>query len=84
MGHKVRAIVSQAPSLDGLANIMFIMRQRGVVASMRIALMGLTDMCRGLFGLSPAYIRMFGKEKTGFPVLELSADEVISLDIAVY
>lgn len=76
LGNTVKAIISQAPSLDGMTNLMLIMKQRGLVTSVRMVFMGMTDMCRGLFGLNPAYVPMFGRERHGFAILELSPDEV--------
>ncbi len=76
LGDKIKAVVSQAPSLDGTENFKHNIKNRGVVGTVRVALMGITDTLRGLIGLSPAYIKVVGIRGKELAIMELSPDEV--------
>jgi hypothetical protein len=75
LGDKIKAVVSQAPSLDGAENFKYNIKNRGVVGTVRLALMGITDTFRGLIGLSPAYIKIVGILGKDLAIMELSPDE---------
>lgn len=58
LGDKVRAVISQAPTLDGKANLAFNIKNRGVASTMRIVFSGVVDYLRNFCGLPSAYITL--------------------------
>lgn len=56
----IKAIIAQCPMMDGLASVLEVMRYAGPWQGLRLTLLGLADVARGLLGLEPLYIRSAG------------------------
>jgi len=73
---RVKAVISVVPMLDGRHNLWYSMESRGVFGSLRLLLCGVTDMVRGVLGMSPAYVPIIGlKDKHQFAVIEAAKSE---------
>jgi len=76
LGDKVKAVVSQAPTLDGRQNTIFNMRNRGILASLRLVLNGLTDLSRRAIGLSTLYLPIVGLKGRDIALMEVDQKEL--------
>jgi pimeloyl-ACP methyl ester carboxylesterase len=59
----IKAIVSQVPHLDGKVASKRGARQRGILGTVRLAILAISDMIRARLGLEPIYIRIVGNLK---------------------
>ena len=59
----IKAVISQVPHLDGRAASKRGARQRGILGTVRLAILALSDIMRSFFGLQPIYIRIAGDLK---------------------
>ena len=61
--HAIKAVVSQVPHLDGRAASKRGARQRGILGTVRLAILAISDIMRSFLGLQPIYIRIAGNLK---------------------
>ncbi|GAX72550.1 hypothetical protein CEUSTIGMA_g6.t1 [Chlamydomonas eustigma] len=59
--HSISAVISQIPLLSGRAASRAALATRGVVGTLKTAVLAVHDVARSLLGLSPVYIRIVGK-----------------------
>lgn len=56
----IKAVISQVPNLDGKQASKRGIKERGILGSIRVAILSLTDMLFATLGLSPIYVKIVG------------------------
>eukprot|EP01038_Epipyxis_sp_PR26KG_P005283 gene5283-7344_t len=73
----VKCIISQVPHLNGKAASKRGIKDRGLVGSLKVAILSISDLLRSFLGLDPIYVKIAGK-KTDVAYMMLTDDELSS------